>query len=121
MGYRPAPVACEWFRGLERPEADVEDHPRVGRVGVMRVAPPAGGVKVNFNVAAEQGSTNLETGTREIRTSLDVPAARRQDADGATVASLQVVRVEKLVGPDGLNETLGDRDGLVEVRRLAEG
>jgi hypothetical protein len=87
----------------------------------MRVAPPAGGVKVNFNVAAEQGSTNLETGTREIRTSLDVPAARRQDADGATVASLQVVRVENLVGPDGLNETLGDWDGLVEVRRLAEG
>ena len=99
------------------PQEDVQHHVVVTRVGVMPVGRPAGGVAVDFHVAAAPLAVGKgDGGLLKIGAGVDVPASRGMHGEGLAVQGAQGGGTPAGVEPQAVQQFFRDQALPVERR-----
>jgi hypothetical protein len=93
---------------------NVEDYILKSGVAVVAVGAPTAGANVHFHVAdARAFAADLYHRAAKIRAAFGAAESRMKDAHGLAVQSLELVALQALVLPDGLQQALGRRAAVV--------
>ena len=79
-------------------------------VAVVTVGAPAAGAQVNFHIAGtRRGVADLNDRAAKIRPAFDADKTGMQNADGSAIGGLELVALQPLVAPDGLEQAFRRR------------